>query len=472
MINKVKSIIKMPVFKALFTLAIPIVMANLFQSMYQMTDSFWVGRLGGAALAAVSICSPIIFLAFSVGIGFAMAGSTFVAQYFGAKNDKMVSHAAAQTILMITFLSAIFSVLGFIFAPNILKFMGANDEIFSMALGFLRISFAAIVFNFLFFIFQSIMRGIGKPIIPVYIVVTTVILNFFLDPLFIFGFGPVPALGPMGAAMATFMTQALSAIIGMSILFGGKHGIRLKPNDFIPDFKFIKKAFLIGLPSSIEQSARNFAMVFVLSLFTGFGTIAVASYGAASNINQVIFMVGIGLAAANGTLVGQNIGAKNIKEAIRISKLSALLSFSILSFLSLIAIIFANQFISFFIPNDPLVIATGAAFIRTAAFGFGFVGLQMSFSNVFIAAGKTTVTMFMTFFSQFFILIPLAYFLSQKTSLGIVGIWLSFPITNVISASMAFVLYKQGSWQRKMIIEEDKFQTQVSEEVLVEEGIR
>lgn len=471
MIKKVKSIIKMPVFKAIITLAIPIVMANLFQSMYQMTDSFWVGRLGGAALASVSICTPIIFLAFSIGIGFAMAGATFVAQYFGSKNDKMVSHSAAQTILMIVFLSSIFSILGLIFAPNILKFMGANDEIFAIALGFLRVSFSAVIFNFLFFIFQSIMRGIGKPIIPVYIVITTVLLNFFLDPLFVFGFLGIPAFGPMGAAMATFTTQAISAILGMAILFGGKHGIHLKIADFIPDFKFIKKAFLIGLPSSIEQSARNFAMVFILSLFTGFGTVAVASYGAAANINQVIFMVGIGLAAANGTLVGQNIGAKNIKEAIRISKLSALLSFSILSFLALIAFIFANQFISFFIPNDPLVIATGAAFIKTAAIGFGFVGLQMSFSNVFIAAGKTTTTMVMTIFSQWFILIPLAYFLSQKTSLGITGIWLSFPITNVISASMTFVLYKQGSWQRKKIIEDDKFQTQVSEEVLVEEGI-
>lgn len=451
----------MPILKIIFTLAIPVIVANLFQSIYQMTDSFWVGRLGGAALASVSICAPIIFLAFSIGIGFAMAGSTFVAQYFGAKNNKMVSHSAAQTILMVVFLSFIFSILGLIFAPNILKFMGANDEIFSNALGFLRISFAALIFNFFFFIFMSIMRGIGKPIIPVYVVIVTVILNFFLDPLFIFGYGRIPAMGPMGAAMATFITQALSAIIGMAILFGGKHGIHLKLADFIPDFKFIKKAFLIGLPSSIEQSARNFAMVFVISLFTGFGTVAVASYGAAANINQVIFMVGIGLAVANGTLVGQNIGAKNIKEAIRISKLSAVLSFSILSFLSLIVFIFAPQFISFFIPNDPLVIATGAAFIRTAAIGFGFVGLQMSFANVFIAAGKTTTTMFMTIFSQFFVLIPLAYFLSQKTSLGIRGIWISFPITNVISASMAFAFYKQGSWQRKKIIEE----------VIIEEGI-
>ena len=243
MLNKAKSILKMPVFKALITLAFPIILANLFQAMYQLTDSFWVGRLGGAALASVSICSPIIFLAVSIGIGFAMAGSTFVSQYFGAKNDKMVSHSAAQTILMIGFISLIFSILGYIFAPNILKFMGANQEIYGMALGFLRVSFISLIANFFFFIFQSIMRGIGRPTIPVYIVIITVLLNFILDPLFIFGFGPIPASGPAGAAVATLFTQFLAAIIGFSILFAGKHGIHLKITDFNQILFLLKKLF-------------------------------------------------------------------------------------------------------------------------------------------------------------------------------------------------------------------------------------
>lgn len=471
MINKAKSIIKMPIFKALFTLAVPIIMANLFQAMYQMTDSFWVGRLGGTALASVAICTPIIFLAVSIGIGFAMAGSAFVAQYFGAKNDKMVSHSAAQTILMIGFISIIFSILGFVFAPNILHFMGANSEIFNTALGFLRVSFIAIIANFFFFIFQSIMRGIGRPSVPVYIVIATVLLNFILDPLFIFGFGIIPATGPMGAALATLLTQTMAAAIGFSILFGGHHGIHLKVADFKPDFKFIKKSFLIGLPSSIEQSARNLAMVFMTSLIAGFGTVAIASYGAGSIMIQVAMMMGIGLAVANGTLVGQNIGAKNIDQAVKVSKLSAAISFLVLSFLGLIAFIFAKQFISFFIPNDPAVIAGGVNFVRIVALGFGFIGLQMSFGNVFLAAGKSTTTMLLTIFSQWLALIPLAYFLSQKTSLGINGLWMAFPITNIVTSTIAYILYSRGSWKKGRIIEDNKTSGEVSEESIVEEGI-
>jgi len=471
MINKAKSIMKMPVFKALITLSIPIILANLFQAMYQMTDSFWVGRLGGAALAAVSICSPIIFLAFSFGIGFTMAGSTFVAQYFGAKNHKMMSHAAAQTILMVVIISLVLSVFGFIFAPYFLHFMGANNEIFPMALPFLRISFVAIIANFSFFIFQSIMRGIGKPKVPVFVVIATVLLNFILDPLFIFGFGPIPPSGPTGAALATLLTQTVAATIGFIILFGGRHGIHLKITDFKPDFKFMKKALKIGLPSSIEQSSRNLAMVFLTSLIAGFGTTAVASYGAGGNIMQVAMFMGIGLAVANGTLVGQSIGAKNISQAINVSKLSAVLSFISLSFLGLIAFFFSRQLISFFVPNDLAVITGGSHFLKIVALGFGFIGLQMSFGNVFLAAGKSSTTMLLTVLSQWLLQIPLAYLLSQHTSLGITGLWLAFPITNIIVSAIAFILYRQGSWQKSRIIEDSRLFSQVSEEVIVEEGI-
>lgn len=462
----------MPVFKALFTLAIPIVMANLFQAMYQLTDSFWVGRLGGVALAAVSICGPIIFLAVSIGIGFAIAGSTFVAQYFGAKNDKMVSHAAAQTILMIVLISLIFSISGFIFSPQILHFMGASSEIFNMALGFMRVAFVAIIANFSFFMFQSIMRGIGKPIIPVYIVIATVLLNFILDPLFIFGFGIIPASGPMGAALATLLTQTIAAIAGFTILFGGRHGIHLKIADFKPDFKFIKKAFLIGLPASIEQSSRSLAMVLVTSLLAGFGTVAIASYGAGSNIIQVAMMAAIGLAIANGTLVGQNIGAKNIPQAAKVAKLSSFIGFGTLSIIGLISFVFSRQFVSFFIPNDPAVISQASIFIKIVSLSFGFTSLNMTFANVFTAAGQTTTTMLLSICSQWVVQIPLAYFLSQHTPLGITGLWLSFPINNILTSFVGFYIFSLGAWKKGRIIDDKKIIGQVTEESIVEEGIR
>ena len=455
MIKNTKFIPQKPVLKSILSLSIPIILANIIQSMYQMTDSFWVGRLGGAALASVSICSPIIFLAIALGVGFAIAGSTLVAQYFGAKNYSMVSHSAAQTLLLITFISLIFSSLGYIFAPQILQLMGANSEIFAMALGFLRVSFLAVIFNFSFFMFQSIMRSIGRPQIPVLIVAMTALLNFFLDPLFIFGWKAIPGFGVQGAAVATLFTQGIAAIIGLAILFGGKYGVDLKIKHFAPDFKFMKKAFWIGLPTSIEQSSRNFVMTLIVSLVASFGTTAVASYGAGVNINQVAIMVGVGLAIANGTLVGQNIGAKRLDQAIKISKISALMSFVVLSFLGVLSFIFSKNLISFFIPHDPMVIQGGSNMIRIVALSFGFVGLHMSFSNVFSAAGLTKIPMYLTIFSQWFFQIPLSYFLSKHTQLGVNGIWIALPLTNIIASFMAYILYLKGSWKNSKLIEHD-----------------
>jgi putative MATE family efflux protein len=471
MLKKTQRIIKMPVFRQLFKLAIPIIMANLFQALYQMTDSFWVGRLGATALASVSICTPIVFLTISIGIGFSIAGSTFVAQYFGAKNHQMVGRAAAQTILMIVFVSIILTILGFNLAPSVLHLIGANQDIFNPALSFLRISFLALISNFCFFIFQSVMRGIGRPNIPVYIVITTVLLNFIFDPFLIFGFGPIPAFGPAGAALATLITQTIAAIIGFIILFKGKHGIHLKITDFKPDFSFIRKAFKIGLPSSIEQSSRNLVMVFMTSLIAGFGTTAVASYGAGSNIIQVAILVSIGLSIANGTLVGQNIGAGKINEAVKTSKLSAVIAFCTLFLLGIIVFIFSRQLISFFIPHDYTVINQASNFVRIVSFGFCLVGLQMSFGSVFNAAGLTHINMFLTILTQWLIQIPLAYFLSQKTSLGLYGVWLAMPITNLISSIISFTLYQRGSWKHKKIIGDEKIVIDVNEETIVEEGI-
>ncbi|MDD4975515.1 MAG: MATE family efflux transporter, partial [Bacteriovorax sp.] len=332
-------------------------------------------------------------------------------------------------------------------------------------------SFIAIISNFSFFIFQAIMRGIGRPQTPVFIVVGTVLLNFILDPLFIFGFGNIQGHGPAGAAMATLATQTLAAITGFFILFGGRHGIHLKIADFKPDFKFIKKVFSIGLPSSIEQSARNLGMIFITSLVTGFGTAAVASFGAGANLTQISMMIGISLAVANGTLVGQNIGARNLSQATKVTKISALLSFSILSIIGIFSFIFSKNFISFFIPNDIAVINGGARFVETVSLAFGFIGLHMIFNNVFLAAGKSTITMILTISSQWGILIPLAYFLSQHTFLGVNGIWAAFPISNITTAVVAFVLYRRGSWKKSNIIEHDQLSSQVTEEAIVEEGL-
>ncbi len=444
------------ILKSLLVMALPIILANFFQAAYQLIDSFWVGRLGGEAVAAVSISMPIIFFLTSLGIGFAIAGSILSAQYFGAKNHKMVNHTASQTILMVVILSVVISLLGYIFAPQILSFVGTPIEIQANALKYLRLSFVGIIFNFSFFVFQSIMRSIGKPKVPVYIVIGTVLLNFILDPLFMFGWNFIPRMEISGVALATIITQGIAAIIGLTILFRGKYGIHLNMKDFIPDFKFIKKAFKLGLPTSIQQSARSLSMVIMIIIISKFGITAIASYGAGGNILRFIIILSVGLSIANSALVGQNIGAKNIKRAQNTANLTLKISFIVLSLLGIVAFVFAPQLIKFFVPNDYNIIAMGATFIRTMALTFGFIGIQMVINGVLQASGNTITTMALTITSQFIIEIPLAYILSQYTSLGIYGVWYAFPITSIIMAIITFIIYKRGKWKTKNIINKEE----------------
>jgi putative MATE family efflux protein len=461
-----------PVLKSLIRLAVPIVVANLLQAAYQLVDAFWVGRLGGSAVAAVSISTPITFLSMAIGIGFALAGSILIAQYFGAKNESMVNHIAAQTLLLVVSISVLLGAIGYLLSPFFLHLLRVSPEVYSNALGFLRVSFIGLVFNFSFFVFQSIMRGVGKATLPVYIVLGTVLLNFALDPLFIFGWGPIKAQGVMGAAIATLFTQAIASVTGFVILFKGRHGIHVRQKDFIPDWQHIKKAFNLGFPASIEQSMRALGLTLMTFLIAGFGTTTVASFGAGSNVLQLVLIPAMGLSMAISTLAGQNIGAGNIPRAAKVTKLGAILGFSILSLMGIIVYFSASQLVAFFIPEDAEVIRGGAVFLRIMCLSWGFMGLQLCLTGVLRASGNMITAMVLTLVSQWVLQFPLAYVLSRHTNLGERGIWWAFPIANIIIALITMAVYAKGDWKKKRLTDEDdRLSAGVAEEVIAEEGV-
>lgn len=463
-----------PILKSLLALAIPIALANILQAAYQLIDAFWVGRLGGNAVAAVSVSTPIMFLTIGLGAGLAIAGSTLIAQNFGARDQEMVDHVAGQTLIMVVFVSIVLGAVGYVTAPMLLRLMGVAPEVFSGAVGFMRVSFVGLVFNFFFFMFQSIMRGVGEAKLPVYIVLGTVILNFLFDPPLIFGWGPIPAYGVMGAAMATVATQSLAAIVGLIVLLRGKHSVHLIWRDFVPDYSYIKRAFFLGLPASIEQSARALGLTVLTFLITSFGTLTVAAYGVGSTILQVVMIPAFGLSMAVSALVGQNIGAGNIDRAASIARLGASLGFWILSGMGVIAFFFAPQLVAFFVPGDTNVIAKGAVFLRTMALTWGFLGAQFSLTGVLRASGNMMTTMVLTLVSQWVLQFPLAYLLSKNTGLGDRGIWIAFPISNVAIALITMAVYARGDWKKKRLVgpTDDDETRAVSNEILREEGVR
>jgi putative MATE family efflux protein len=459
-----------PIVPSLLKLAIPIVLANVLASAYQLTDAFWVGRLGGDAVAAVSVSFPVIFVMVAVGMGFGIAGSTLVAQYMGAGNQRMVNHVAAQTLLTVAIASGVLGVVGYLIAPGLLRLMGVTPGVYSGALQFMRVSFIGLITVFGFSMFQAVLRGVGQVTLPLYIVLGTVILNFVLDPLLIFGWGPIPAAGVAGAAYATLATQTLAAVIGLAALLNGRYGIHLQWSDFKPDWAFVKRTFVLGFPATIEQSARGLGMTVMTFLIATFGTVAIAAYGVVTNIFMVVLIPAMGLSMATSALVGQHIGAGKIERAARISHLSAAIAFVSLSATGLLLFLFADAVVAFFVPTDTAVVETGGRFLRIFSLSFGFLGLQLSLIGVFRAAGKTVTTMVLALVSQWVLQFPLAYILGKYTGGGLDAMWWAFPISMVTSTLLGVVLFLRGDWKQGRLTGDAAAIEHVTEEILIEEG--
>ena len=433
-------------------LALPIIGVNLLQTGYQLVDAFWVGRLGANAVAAVSISFPINFLLISLSSGFAFAGAILVAQYAGAKNIKMVNHVARQTLLMAFLISLIVSIVAYIFSPQILNIIGVEEIIFDEANLFQRTIFIGLIFNFGFIMFQSLLRGVGEVKIPLYINGATLLLNFFLDPLFIYGWGPIQAYGVTGAAVSTLVTQFLSIAVGMYILFKGTTEIKLSMKAFSFDWPLLKKAFKLGFPSSIEISARALGLTLMTVLVARFGTEVLAAYGVGSRLISFVVILSLGLSKACTTLVGQNMGAKRIDRAEKTTYYSSVIGFISLSIVGLIFFIFAEPLTRAFLAGDDHVVEMGVDFLKITSLSFGFMGLQMSIIGVLRGSGNTISSMILTIIGIWAIQFPVAWFLSSHTALGYNGLWWSFPISNVIPALITLGWYKTGKWKNKNLV--------------------
>jgi Na+-driven multidrug efflux pump len=390
----------------------------------------------------------------------------------GAGRQDMVNHVAAQTMLMVAITSVVMGAAGYVVSPYLLQLIGVAPDVYHGALGFMRVSFVGTIFVFLYGMFQALTRGVGETRMPLIIVFGTVILNFILDPLFNFWLGMVPWQGVMGAALATLSTQGLAAMLGMVIFLRGRHGIQLRWRDFTPDPQYIRRAFFLGLPGSIELSTRGLGPLLMTFLVTDFGTVTLAAYGIGSNILQFIVIPAMGLSMAVSTLVSQNIGARNIQRASRVTFLGAVWGFAILTVVRPDRLPFRARF------GGLLCSARCGGHCRRRQLHPGDVlGLgrprRTALHRVGVSSsGNLLVAMVIAIVSQFMFQFPLAYVLSKHTGLRATGLWWSFTVANIASALVSVCWFTQGGWKKTRLTEEDKEVAKITEETVAEEGIR
>ncbi len=445
-----KEILNGPIAKTLFFLAWPVMIGNTMQVAYNLADTFWLGRVGADAVAALSIGFPLVFLIISIGAGITVAGTTLVAQYMGRGDEEMTNKVTAQIFLFVGALSIILAILGYSFNEQVLQLMGSPANIIDDASDYLDIISLGIPFMFAFFIFSALLRGYGDTKTPMKMMVFSTLLNIILDPILIFGVGFFPEMGVRGAAYATIFARAVAGIIGVYILFTGKKGLHLKAKYLKPDFKEIKKILVLGIPSAGEQSIVALGMTFLMSIVSEFGTVVVAAYGIGSRILSAVMLPSRGFATATTTMVGQNLGAENVDRAEKSAWTSSTIILITMTLLALLFNLFPRFVISIF-NTDPEVIRIGVGFLRIVGFSFGFLGVRFIIGGSFRGAGNTIIAMIIAIIALWGIRLPMAQFLGINLSWGPKGIWWGMFLSNFITAIIAAIWFKKGSWKEKAV---------------------
>jgi len=445
-----EEILNGPIAKTLFKLAWPVMIGNTMQVAYNLADTFWLGRVGADAVAALSVGFPLVFLMVSIGAGITVAGTTLVAQYMGMGNEEKVNKITAQIFVFVGSLSIILGLIGFLFNEPVLNLMGAPENIIGDASAYLEIISLGVPFMFAFFIFSALLRGYGDTKTPMKMMVFSTLLNIILDPFLIFGIAFFPELGVRGAAFATIFSRAIAGIIGIYILFTGKKGLKLKMKYLKPDFKEIKKILILGIPSAGEQSIVALGMTFLMSIVSQFGTVVVAAYGIGSKILSAVMLPSRGFATATTTMVGQNLGAENINRAEKTAWVSSGLILGIMTFLAFVFNLFPATVISIFNTN-PEVIKIGTSFLKIVGFSFGFLGVRFIIGGSFRGAGNTFIAMIIAIIALWGLRLPLAQYLGINLGWGPNGIWWGMFLSNFVTAIIASLWFKKGGWKEKAI---------------------
>ena len=453
----------------LVSLSWPLVAGNLLQTFYNLADMFWVGRVSPEAVAAVSLMFPTSWMFVSVAMGLTAASVALVSQHVGAGNDRKADNVVAQTVLLTVAVGLTLATVGFTFREPLVALVGAEGVVYTEALAYLEVLFVAIPFTFLFFVFRAVLRGAGDTKTAMWLMVLSAGLNVILDPFLILGYGPFPAWGTRGAAIATLISRVLVAVAGVYILLKGDWGVRLRLEDLRPDWPVLKKLVGVGYPATIDGAARSFAAVAMAALVARFGPIPTAAYGVGVRLMSVSWTVSgaVGQAAATG--VGQNLGADTPDRAAEVTWKATAGTMAVLFGAGALMFAFPAQAMRIFI-QDAGVVEEGVSFLRIIAPFLAFFGGLMVVQGGFRGAGDTRTAMALSFLSRWIFRIPLALVLGYQWAFtlgpfslsgfawGVDGLWWAWSIGAFASFVVGVLWFSLGNWQEG-VVEKEKTAT-------------
>jgi putative MATE family efflux protein len=436
--------------RAILLLAIPMVLEMVLESLFAVVDVLWVGRLGANAVATVGLTESLLALVFSIGIGLSMSTTAMVARRIGEKDPVDAAIAGAQAIFLGLLISLAIGVPAFVFAPQLLRLMGASPEIVATGTGYARIALGGCGAIVMLFLNNAIFRGAGDAAIAMRLLWVSNILNLILDPCLIFGLGPFPRLGVTGAALATFSGRSIGVLYQFYRLMKGTERLRIPSSLLRLNPRVMWRLIRVSLTGILQLAIANTSWIALVRIVSVFGAAALAGYTIAIRILIFVILPSWGLSNAAATLVGQNLGAGNPQRAEQAVWRTGIYNMLFLGLIGVVFIFSATPLVRLF-THDPAVVPLAASALRILSYGniayaYGMVMLQS-----FNGAGDTVTPTIVNFFGFWLLEIPLAWWLALQQGLRSTGVFLSIVIAQAAVAVAGILLFRRGKWKKQKI---------------------
>jgi putative MATE family efflux protein len=437
--------------RAVFLLAVPMVLEMVMESIFALVDIFFVGRLGkNEAVSTVVLTESVLTIVYSLAIGLSMAATAMVARRIGEKNPEAASKAGMQSLLIAFFITAIISATGLIFAPDILKLMGGSTQTIHIGSNYTRIIYGGSVVIMLLFLINGIFRGAGDASMAMRSLWIANICNIILCPVLIYGAGPIPGFGITGAAMATTIGRGIGVLYQLFHLFNGKRVIKIRKQDFIPDWPIIKSISNVAWTGVVQFLIPSGSWMVLARIMAQFGDTAVAGYGVAIRLIMFFLLPAWGLSNAAATLVGQNLGAQQPQRAEQSVWRTAKYNVIFMIFVTLVFMFFAQPIVAF-MNKDVNVESYAVMALRIVSLGYIFYGVGMVVSNAFNGAGDTRTPTLINIFGFWMFQVPLAFLLALVFKLGPKGVFIAIVAAETGIAIAGIILFRKGKWKKVKI---------------------
>jgi len=437
--------------RSILLLSIPMILEMIMESIFAVADVYFVSQLNAAeAIATIGLTESVLTLVFAVAIGLSMSATAMVARRVGEKNYEAAAVAAVQAIYLGVLISLPFGVAGVVFASDILRLMGGSEAVAAVGSANVAIMLGGNVFIMLLFLINAAFRGAGDPAVAMRVLWFANGLNLILDPCLIFGWGPFPAMGVTGAAVATTIGRGLGVAMQLWLLFRGRGSLQVRRRHLAPRWDVMGRLFTISLGGIFQFLIATSSWIALVRIVALFGDSAVAGY--TIGIRVIIFAIlpAWGLSNAAATLVGQNLGARQPERASRSVWLSSVYNMVFLSSVAVVFIIFTEPIVGLF-TDDPDILRYGVNSLRFISYGYPFYALGMVMVQAFNGAGDTYTPTTINFFCYWLFQIPLAYALAQGQGLGPDGVFMAVAIAECVLSLVGAWVFSRGRWKRKTV---------------------